>query len=381
MPLPPPLDSSRPAALRPRAVRRRAVRARRDATPDARPPGPRVPRGARRGPRRCCAPSGGCGRPTPSRCPRRARPGWRPGWRTCSSRGTSPSSQRPATSAGVSPRWRNGSARAWCGSARPTARRSTPETLLDASTAIRRRASSRSSTRRPRRGSSSRCAPWPPRCRRTAPLLMADCVTSLGGVPLDVGAWGVDYAYSCTQKCLAAPPGMAPVAVSPRAWERIAARRTPPPVLARPRATARLLARAAGDLPPHGADPGGLRAARGAPARARGGPGGALGAPRGGGRATSARRSPAAASSCSPRREVRLDAAHGGARAGGRRRQGRPARAARGARHRGRRGARPGRAADLADRAHGAQRDDRRGRARARRRSTTVLEPAPLAVA
>jgi alanine-glyoxylate transaminase/serine-glyoxylate transaminase/serine-pyruvate transaminase len=61
------------------------------------------------------------------------------------------------------------------------------------------------------------------------PLLMADCVTSLGGVPLDVAAWGIDFAYSCTQKCLAAPPGMSPVAVSPRAWERIAARRTPPP--------------------------------------------------------------------------------------------------------------------------------------------------------
>jgi alanine-glyoxylate transaminase / serine-glyoxylate transaminase / serine-pyruvate transaminase len=60
-------------------------------------------------------------------------------------------------------------------------------------------------------------------------LLMADCVTSLGGVPLEVGAWGVDYAYSCTQKCLAAPPGMAPVAISPRAWRRIRARRTPVP--------------------------------------------------------------------------------------------------------------------------------------------------------
>ena len=60
-------------------------------------------------------------------------------------------------------------------------------------------------------------------------LLMADCVTSLGGVPLEVGPWGVDYAYSCTQKCLAAPPGMAPVAISPRAWRRIRARRTPVP--------------------------------------------------------------------------------------------------------------------------------------------------------
>src|SRR5919108_4863634 len=61
-------------------------------------------------------------------------------------------------------------------------------------------------------------------------LLMADCVTSLGGVPLEAGAWGVDYAYSCTQKCLAAPPGMAPVAISPRAWRRIRSRRTPVPL-------------------------------------------------------------------------------------------------------------------------------------------------------
>ena len=61
-------------------------------------------------------------------------------------------------------------------------------------------------------------------------LLMADCVTSLGGVPLDAGAWQVDYAYSCTQKCLGAPPGMAPVAISPHAWERIARRRTPVPL-------------------------------------------------------------------------------------------------------------------------------------------------------
>jgi alanine-glyoxylate transaminase/serine-glyoxylate transaminase/serine-pyruvate transaminase len=60
-------------------------------------------------------------------------------------------------------------------------------------------------------------------------LLMADCVTSMAGVPLDVGAWGVDYAYSCTQKCLAAPPGMSPVAISERAMERLRTRRTPVP--------------------------------------------------------------------------------------------------------------------------------------------------------
>jgi alanine-glyoxylate transaminase/serine-glyoxylate transaminase/serine-pyruvate transaminase len=60
-------------------------------------------------------------------------------------------------------------------------------------------------------------------------LLMADCVTSLGGVPLDFGAWGIDFAYSCTQKCLAAPPGMSPVAVSERALERIRSRSAPVP--------------------------------------------------------------------------------------------------------------------------------------------------------
>jgi len=60
-------------------------------------------------------------------------------------------------------------------------------------------------------------------------LLMADCVTSLAGVPLELGEWGVDFAYSCTQKCLAAPPGMSPVAVSERAMDRLRSRRTPVP--------------------------------------------------------------------------------------------------------------------------------------------------------
>jgi alanine-glyoxylate transaminase/serine-glyoxylate transaminase/serine-pyruvate transaminase len=60
-------------------------------------------------------------------------------------------------------------------------------------------------------------------------LLMADCVTSLGTVELDVGAWGIDYAYSCTQKGLAAPPGMSPVAASEAAIQRIRDRKTPVP--------------------------------------------------------------------------------------------------------------------------------------------------------
>jgi alanine-glyoxylate transaminase/serine-glyoxylate transaminase/serine-pyruvate transaminase len=60
-------------------------------------------------------------------------------------------------------------------------------------------------------------------------LLMADCVTSLGGVEVRFDDWGIDYAYSCSQKCLGAPPGMSPVAVSERAMERIRTRTHPVP--------------------------------------------------------------------------------------------------------------------------------------------------------
>ncbi|MDX6550645.1 MAG: alanine-glyoxylate transaminase / serine-glyoxylate transaminase / serine-pyruvate transaminase [Gaiellales bacterium] len=60
-------------------------------------------------------------------------------------------------------------------------------------------------------------------------LLMADCVTSLGGIELEPERWGVDYCFSCSQKCLGAPPGISPVSLSPRAMERIAARRAPVP--------------------------------------------------------------------------------------------------------------------------------------------------------
>lgn len=52
-------------------------------------------------------------------------------------------------------------------------------------------------------------------------LLLADCVTSLGGVDLRVDEWGVDVAYSGTQKCLGVAPGLAPLTVSDRAIERI----------------------------------------------------------------------------------------------------------------------------------------------------------------
>lgn len=58
-------------------------------------------------------------------------------------------------------------------------------------------------------------------------LLLLDCVTSLGGEPVDLDAWGVDAAYSGTQKCLSAPPGASPLTLSPAAWRAVQARETP----------------------------------------------------------------------------------------------------------------------------------------------------------
>src|SRR5205807_1343656 len=51
-------------------------------------------------------------------------------------------------------------------------------------------------------------------------LLLVDCVTSLGGIVVDVDGWGVDIAYSGTQKCLGAPPGLSPFTIDERAWAR-----------------------------------------------------------------------------------------------------------------------------------------------------------------
>lgn len=56
--------------------------------------------------------------------------------------------------------------------------------------------------------------------RNSDTLLFADCVTSLGALPLDFSGWGIDFAYSCTQKALGAPPGMSPIAFSARALAR-----------------------------------------------------------------------------------------------------------------------------------------------------------------
>ncbi len=60
-------------------------------------------------------------------------------------------------------------------------------------------------------------------------LFILDCVTSLGGMPVHLDDWHVDAAYSGTQKCLACPPGLAPISFSARAVEKLKARKTKVP--------------------------------------------------------------------------------------------------------------------------------------------------------
>ncbi|UTW56862.1 alanine--glyoxylate aminotransferase family protein [Kordiimonas sp. SCSIO 12610] len=57
-------------------------------------------------------------------------------------------------------------------------------------------------------------------------LTIMDCVTSLGGSELELDKWGIDAAYSGSQKCLSAPPGLSPVSFSSRAAEFVKSRET-----------------------------------------------------------------------------------------------------------------------------------------------------------
>src|SRR6202453_931454 len=66
--------------------------------------------------------------------------------------------------------------------------------------------------------------------RAVGALVIADCVTSLGGVPIQVDASGIDIAYSCSQKGLSCPPGLSPFTASPRAADHLRARKIDNPV-------------------------------------------------------------------------------------------------------------------------------------------------------
>jgi alanine-glyoxylate transaminase/serine-glyoxylate transaminase/serine-pyruvate transaminase len=58
-------------------------------------------------------------------------------------------------------------------------------------------------------------------------LLLVDAVTSLGGCDLLIDEWNIDVCYSGTQKCLSAPPGMAPLTMSAAAMDVVVNRSEP----------------------------------------------------------------------------------------------------------------------------------------------------------
>ena len=55
-------------------------------------------------------------------------------------------------------------------------------------------------------------------------LAIVDAVTSLGGHEVRMDDWGIDVCYSATQKCLGAPPGLAPISLSSAAMDVVARR-------------------------------------------------------------------------------------------------------------------------------------------------------------
>lgn len=63
-----------------------------------------------------------------------------------------------------------------------------------------------------------------PAAHKAGAMVIADCVTSLGAMPVELDANGIDVAFSCSQKGLSCPPGLAPVSISPRAWQWLANR-------------------------------------------------------------------------------------------------------------------------------------------------------------
>ena len=62
--------------------------------------------------------------------------------------------------------------------------------------------------------------------REVGALVIADCVTSLGAMPIRLDECGIDIAYSCSQKGLSCPPGLSPITVSPRAMEWLKGRQS-----------------------------------------------------------------------------------------------------------------------------------------------------------
>jgi alanine-glyoxylate transaminase/serine-glyoxylate transaminase/serine-pyruvate transaminase len=63
-------------------------------------------------------------------------------------------------------------------------------------------------------------------CKKGAPLLVVDAVTTLGGYEVKVDEWGIDVCYASSQKCLSVPPGLSPFTVSSKAMDALRSRKT-----------------------------------------------------------------------------------------------------------------------------------------------------------
>jgi len=66
-----------------------------------------------------------------------------------------------------------------------------------------------------------------PLCRDHNAYIIVDTVTSMAGIPVFLDQWQIDTCYSGTQKCVGAPPGLAPLTFSARAMEKIRNRKKP----------------------------------------------------------------------------------------------------------------------------------------------------------
>jgi aspartate aminotransferase-like enzyme len=55
----------------------------------------------------------------------------------------------------------------------------------------------------------------------TPALFIVDAITGVGTMPLDIDSWGLDFVISGSQKAFMLPPGLALLAISPKAWERM----------------------------------------------------------------------------------------------------------------------------------------------------------------
>jgi aspartate aminotransferase-like enzyme len=64
--------------------------------------------------------------------------------------------------------------------------------------------------------------------KNTDALYVVDSVCGLGGMPLKMDEWNIDFALTGSQKALGAPPGISNFCLNDKAWDVVEKRRTPP---------------------------------------------------------------------------------------------------------------------------------------------------------